>query len=194
MAGRDKITRTPRESAEETQLSLGVVNRYLSQLEAAGFVKDHEFVDYKKLLAYWLADFDRYFLPKLEKTRFSPTKGETLDNLKGRTKPFKQCFWSGAKAVDVLLGTEVPSQFIIYTQNPKGLIVDLRLKPDSKGPIGVRNKFWTFELEQEIEGIAPLPLVYADLILSKDPCDHKAAKKIEEKIQSLNLLTLGTME
>lgn len=166
--------------AEMAQLSLGAVNRYISQLEHAGFIKYGQLIGFAKLVDYWIADFDRYYHARLRIGTFSVASRNTLEVLQDKNEKLNHGFWSGAKAADLLLASEIPNQFVIYCESVGDLIKELRLRPDPNGALEVREKFWAFEWQERDRGIVPLLLVYTDLMLSSDPRDHNAAEKIKE--------------
>lgn len=130
--------KTQRELAHNTELSLGVVNKYISQLETCGFIKDQTLVNYKRLLEYWVADFDRYIIGRIRIGRFSITSKDQSEDLRTKIILLKNGYWGGVKAADTLLNSELPSQFIVYTDKPNEIIKELRLRPDPEGSIEIR--------------------------------------------------------
>lgn len=182
LSDKELIQSTQREIAKKNKLSLGVVNRYLLQLENHNYIKDNRFLNYPKLLNHWVADFDRYFLPKIRREKYSPIHKNILEKLRTEKVLLKNGYWGATKGAGILFISELPKEYLIYTDKISDLIIELKLRPDPQGPIELRERFWNFDWKEKKQNLVPLPLVYADLMLSSDSRDHNLAKKLEIQI------------
>ena len=176
----DILSGTQREISSQTKQSLGVVNRYLAQLEEAEFISGRSFTNYSKLLDYWVADVQRYV--KIGVQKYSPINASVLESLRYSKSIFTNGCWSGSKAVDVLHNSELASNFIIYSSHSTHVMAQLKLRPNPDGEVEIRRKFWAFNWQEEELGVAPLPLIYADLMMSQDPRDHKVLEQVKALI------------
>ncbi len=59
---------------------------------------------------------------------------------------------------------------------------------DPDGDIEILAKFWDFEDEWRGRGLAPLPLVYADLIATGDPRNIETARNLYEDLKKRILI------
>ncbi|RYZ90434.1 MAG: winged helix-turn-helix transcriptional regulator [Proteobacteria bacterium] len=170
--------------ASELDISLASVNKYLKELQAADYivkdVKKIRFTNLRKILDLWTSEYTKKILPKLKTNYFEAMDENQKRNLRTNPVKLEHGYWGASKAADRLLSTELPSKLLIYSDRPKELIKELKLRPSESGNIGVREKFWKHEWPGMADGIVDLPLIYADLKESTDPRDSKVAEEIRE--------------
>ncbi len=177
---------TQKQIANITGLSTAIVNRYIRQLERLSYlIKERSRIRLRKLdrlIDQWVFEFEKFIAPTLDSKRWRSQHPEILKDIRNTSYKLENGYWSGTKAADVLLHSELPSDFTIYSANLPKLIRELRLTPDPKGSISTRNQFWDFNWEQKENKVVPLPLIFSDLINSNDPRDSKVAEKIRRMI------------
>jgi hypothetical protein len=82
---------------------------------------------------------------------------------------------AGLKCVGYLRADTLPGDV-----EPR-LIVDHALRADPTGDVELAKRFWKFETEDTKKGLAPLPLIYADLLATGDPRCIETAGLIRER-------------
>ena len=80
-----------------------------------------------------------------------------------------------------------PQQFTIYLDmHAPGALNEIvgqfRLRKDKQGAIEIVQPFWELDKLEVTRGIVPLPLVYADLLVSGDPRNIEVASLLLEKM------------
>lgn len=88
---------------------------------------------------------------------------------------------SGEPAAAVITGTLRPGTAAFYGEKIETrLLLDQRLRADPNGNVEIIHKFWNFDAETP--GLAPLILIYADLLAIGDARCLEAAKVIYDRI------------
>ncbi len=184
MAMNHESHKTQRQIADRIDVSLGAVNKYLKELVESNYIVNDSnrlrLVDPGKMLELWTVEYLRRILPKVEKHLFDANSDKQYMDLRTTPVKLKNGYWSGAKAADLVIGSELPNRFLIYSDSPHEVAKELRLRPTENGKIEIRKKFWNFDWKEEKQGIVDLPLIYADLMDSADPRDLKIAREIRE--------------
>ncbi|HET9239586.1 MAG TPA: type IV toxin-antitoxin system AbiEi family antitoxin [Oligoflexus sp.] len=176
--------RTQKIMADEVGISVAAVNKYLKELEASNYIVNDRarirFVDPGKFLDLWAVEYIKKLRPGISKITFDHYDEKQYREFRAGSVMLKNGYWSAAKAADVVMKSELPERFIIYSDKPQEVVKDLRLRPSEAGKIEIRKKFWDFDWKEKTQGIVDLPLIYADLIDSGDPRDLKTAREIRE--------------
>ncbi len=176
--------RTQQIMANEVGISPAAVNKYLKELEEANYIVNDKqrirFVDPGKILELWTVEYTKRLLPRTEKKTFNPHDEMQFKELRVSPMMLKSGYWSAAKAADMIIKSELPERFIIYSDKPTDVMKELRLRPSESGQVEVRQKFWSFDWKEARQGIVNLPLIYADLVGSGDPRDMRIAKDVRE--------------
>ena len=74
-----------------------------------------------------------------------------------------------------------PAVITLYGDQPEPrLIVDHALRKADDGEVEICKRFWNFETKAD-KGLAPLPLIYADLLATGDPRCIETAGLIRER-------------
>jgi len=90
--------------------------------------------------------------------------------------------WGGEVAAQKLTHYLKPEIITIYTHVPvDGLVMNLKLRKDDKGPIELREQFWDFDFETENKHTVPPLLVYADLMAVGDTRTLETAEMVHEE-------------
>ena len=63
---------------------------------------------------------------------------------------------------------------------PPRLLLDFKLRPDRDGAVEFVKRFWAFEVDDE--EFVPLPLIYADLLITGDARCLETANLVYERI------------
>jgi len=167
--------------AQASGVALGSVTPVMRDLENRGLLREkpmRRLLDPQKLFEEWVTHYPITLRPKLEVRRFA-VEHERLDKadlseLDGS--------WSGEKAAERLTHYLRPALFLIYARQPaRRLIHALHLRAEPNGNVELLNRFWDFPPDAEFPDLAPLILVYADLMSSGSGRNMEAAQIIHEQ-------------
>lgn len=178
-------TRPYREIATLAGVAHGTVGHVIQDLEAMGFIVPatagggrggRQLVRIAALLEQWARVFARTLRPKLLVGRY---RGRPLDELGAVRWIDYGALPGGEFAADAVTAYLHPGTLTLYLQDDRpapALLRELRLQPDPRGNIELLKKFWTFDTPQVTRpDLAPLPLVYADLLAGGDArCEETA--------------------
>ncbi len=160
----------------------GTVGWVMAELPKLGFVGTiagrRRLLQCELLLRQWVEAYARTLRPKLALGRY-------------RTETHR--WWTGfdPQEYGLVLGAEPaaerltrylrPETITLYgaKTNPRFLL-DFRMRADAEGPVEVLKRFWNFEGEDA--AVAPLPLVYADLLAIGDARCQETANLLHERI------------
>lgn len=179
------LKESQRTLAKTTDLSLVAVNRWLSEMIRDGYLRRTkrglELVAPKDLFPVWADRFIKTRLPRIKRETFSSTLEESPP-AESWLSAANEGYWSGELAADTLTGDIRPSRHLLYCppQTRTALIKKLRLKNDPNGDIELRPLFWSFPWAHRNRGLAPPPLIAADLMASNSDRNYTAASKIME--------------
>lgn len=176
-----------RQIAELAGTAHGTVGHIIQDLEALGFIVpgpagpggargQRRLVKTGPLLEQWARIFVRTLRPRQFIGRY---RGRPLDELATVRWADHGALLGGECAADVVTAHLRPGTLTLYLQEEKpaaGLLRELRLQPDPRGNIELLKKFWTFDTRDAARpDLAPLPLVYADLLAIDDArCEETA--------------------
>lgn len=184
-------TATHREIANHATVALGAVGPVLKDLEQRGYLRKTKargviLENKRKLLEEWTARYPEVLRPKLEPRRYQIDPERLLHaDLTGQ-----DAYWGGEKAAELLTGYLHPEQFTLYTGGPaQALLNQLRARLAPEGNTEILQAFWTPELDQAGNHIAPAILVYADLVATGIARNVEAAKVLYDQIIEPTLAT-----
>ncbi|MGH2361273.1 MAG: type IV toxin-antitoxin system AbiEi family antitoxin [bacterium] len=176
------VDRPYREIAGHAGVAHGTVGWVMAEMPKIGYVAEvggkRRLIQPERLLQQWVDAYARTLRPKL---------------LLGRYRADRLDWWATLNPVTygLLLGGEAaaarltkilrPGTLTFY--GPKAeprLLLEQRLKPDPTGNVEFLQRFWTFE--NDPPEIAPMVLIYADLLATGDARCIEAAKQLEGTI------------
>lgn len=173
-----------REIARAANVALGTVGPAIKDLEARGFIRfarraERRLLDPHRLLEEWVTHYHTALRAKLNPRRFD---GDTDALQRGDLKDYG-AYWGGEVAADKLTGMLKPARFTIYAREPMArLVAAHRLRARPGGPIELLDVFWNLPPEPDHPGVVPPPLVYADLLATRDGRNVEAAKIICDRL------------
>ncbi len=170
------ISKTYRQMAKETRLSLGSVQGVMSDLVEHGFVvetsKGRILRRRTFLIDRWAREYSEGRKKKQLICRFRFLAYSVKEHWADVQLP-SQARWGGEPAAFLLDGYLSPQKWDVYVEESADcLIATGRMIPDPEGEIYVYRKFWTAE---EI----PIIVVYADLLSAGDDRCTEAAGRIK---------------
>lgn len=177
-----------RKLAADTGVALGNINYVIEGLKEAGFVlqlnnKRMKLQNKKNLLDRWITGYGETLKPANFIGAFKFWKKENIENWHLLPLHFGKTFWGGEGAADFLTNYLHPAQLTVYTTERNKLMREWILIPQDdleEGNLLMYNKFWKPDHIGH-ENLAPVPIVYADLILTGDPRCIEAAKMVYNK-------------
>jgi len=182
-----RLERPYRNIAQETGVAHGTVGWVMADLDARGFIaqlrgrhQPRRLVQADKLLTQWAEAYARKLRPKLVRARFRQSDPNRPLAIEPRTE---QTLLGGEPAAALLTQYLRPATYTLYAErvDPK-LVLEHRLIADPKGNVEFLEKFWKFATPQDPPPLAPLPLVYADLLAIGDARTIEVAHKLHEQI------------
>jgi hypothetical protein len=169
-----------REIARLAGVAHGTVGWVIPELQELGFIaqvgEQRRLMNVDRLLRQWAEGYIRTLRPKLVLGRYqAPTLG----------------WWNtiNAKTYEYMLGGEAaagrltkhlrPGTITIYGAKVEPrFLLDQKLSKDADGPVEILKRFWHFDEEEQL---APIPLIYADLIQTNDARCLEAAQILHER-------------
>ncbi len=179
------INATYRELAKKANVALGTIPKVIAGLNEEGYLlkkNDKEWLlkGYKDLLDRWQEEYTKRLKPTLYIKRYRANDKNFHENWKQLTLQ-QETVWGGEPAADILTTYLKPQYFTVYTKETQQEIMQgYRWVPDEQGDIFVYRKFWDHPPENGKE-VAPLPLIYADLMETGDSRCVETANQIYEK-------------
>lgn len=176
---KNNVNKAYRVIQENTGVALGTVKNVIDELVKRSFIlttdKGRILKNRKALLHLWVENYNQVMKPKLLMGRMSFRTKEQR-NKWGTMELPEGMFWSGEGAANIIDNYLEPGTFDIYTDVPTAYLMKMGLvKQDAYGEIKVYQKFWKWETENHL---APLILVYADLISSGNSRCLEAANRL----------------
>jgi hypothetical protein len=176
----EKLTAAPyRKIAQIAGVALGTVGWVIRDLKAKGYLvetkgetkrKHRRLVNRTKLLDKWVEEYNAKLRPTLIIGRFTAPQDYWWQNTDIRNY---DALWGGEVAAAKLTGHLKPGATTIYAkQMPVQLLRDLQMRHDPKVNVEILRQFWDDgfnpDNQNEHPGIAPLIIVYADLLATGD--------------------------
>lgn len=175
-------SKTYRELAELSRISLGSVNEIMANLVREFYLVEQEKVRLllrkNELMKRWVQGYGETLRPKLRQIRFqssSPNWWESFDVEEAKA------FWGGEVAADSMTNYLNSSNFTFYSKDfifTYKYLMQSGLKRNAEGNILLMEEFWNFNQEDII--VPPL-LVYADLIATAEARNLEAAQMIYDE-------------
>lgn len=181
------ITRPTRELAAMLGVANGTVGRVIDDLAHLGFVttmgrRDRRLHNLKGLLERWVMMYPVHLRPTLLRRRLTTDKPDWWKNEKFDPR---HVVLGGEPAADRLTRYLKPGIVTLYVRGaPRPLneiIARHRLRTDPAGEVEVLEIFWPAEIATELPGLAPTPLIYADLLATGDARRFEAAKLVYDE-------------
>lgn len=169
-----------REIARLTGVAHGTVGWVIPELQELGFVaqvgEQRRLMNVDRLLRQWAEGYIRALRPKLVVGRYQAPTLEWWNTINPR---IYQYTLGGEAAAGRLTRHLRPGTITVY--GPKvepRFLVDQKLSKDPDGQVEILKRFWHFDEEQEL---APIPLIYADLIQTNDARCLEAAQILHDR-------------
>ncbi|MCQ2252239.1 MAG: hypothetical protein MJZ61_02185 [Bacteroidales bacterium] len=175
------IQKPYRQICEDTGVSLGTIKNVMDDLSNDKYVittpKGRFLKNKKELLDVWQIHYNRNLKPKLKVKEMEFVNAETRKNWQLITLPDGVC-WGGEGGAFIIDRFLMPEQFNIYTEVPSiKLMMTKKLRFEDRGSISVYQKFWKSGHDDKV---APVILIYADLMGSGNSRCIEAAKRLVE--------------
>lgn len=176
------VDRPYREIATEAGVAHGTVGWVMADLQKLGFVADvdrkRRLLQRERLLQQWAEAYARTLRPKLVMQRYRTDLTGWWKKLNTRKYG---ALLGGEAAAERITGRLRAETVTLYAEkaDPR-LLLDFKLKQDTTGPVELVQRFWAFENGNE--PTVPLPLVYADLVMTGDARCLEAANLIHEQV------------
>lgn len=178
----DWVDRPYREIAAEAGVAHGTVGWVMADLQKLGFVagvdQKRRLLQRERLLQQWAEAYARTLRPKLVMQHYRTDVPGWWENLDTRKYGVQL---GGEAAAEQMTGNLRPQTITLYTTaaDPR-LLLDFKLQRDAAGPVELVERFWAFENEDD--PTVPLPLVYADLVMTGDARCLEAADQIYKRM------------
>lgn len=178
------VAQPTRDLAAMLAVANGTVGRVINDLAHLGFVttagkRDRRLHNLKELLERWVMMYPVHLRPTLLRRRLTTDqpdwwKKEKFDPL--------HVVLGGEPAADRLTQYLKPGTVTLYVRGePRPLneiVARHRLRTDPAGEVEILEAFWPAEIAGEKPGLAPTPLIYADLLATGDTRRIETAKLI----------------
>lgn len=178
---KNNVNKAYRVIQENTGVALGTVKNVIDELITRNFIlitdKGRILKNRKALLDLWVENYNQVLKPKLLMGRLAFRTNEQKAKWKSMDMP-EGMFWGGEGAANMINNYLEPGAFEIYTDVPTAYLMKTGfVKKDANGEIKVYQKFWKWDAEKHL---APLILVYADLMGSGNSRCFEAANRLME--------------
>jgi hypothetical protein len=177
------VTRPTRELAGTLGVANGTVGRVIDDLTHLGFLattgkRGRRLQNLKGLLERWVMMYPVHLRPTLLRRGLRSDEPDWWK--KERFDP-PHVVLGGEPAADRLTQYLKPGKVTLYAHEPRPLneiVARHRLRTDPAGEVEVLEAFWPAEIPSERPGLAPTPLIYADLLATGDARCIETAKLI----------------
>lgn len=170
-----------REIAQRAAVAHGTVGWVMAELPRLGFLAElrgkRRLMQRERLLQQWAEFYPRVLRPRLLLGRYRAENLAWWDTL----DPARYgAVLGGEPAGGRITRYLRPGAATFYAEriDPR-LLVDLRLRTDVNGNVEIYKRFWTFDGDHA--GLAPTPLVYADLMATGDGRCMETARMIYDE-------------
>jgi len=164
----DLADRPYREIARQAGVAHGTVGWVMAELPELGFVAEYRkrriLVNYETLLTQWAEGYARTLRPKLQIAQYQAPRIDWWKDLD--TTQFDYVL-GGEPAGARMTGHLRPARITLYGHKTnKKFMTRFALHPAVDGNVELLERFWNFT--EDPAGMAPAPLVYADLLAEGD--------------------------
>ena len=174
------INQPYRQISNNTGLSLGTITNVVEELLYEKFViktsKGRILKNKRALLDTWQVHYNQTLKPKLLLKTMEFVDSDSRKDWELIALPDGVC-WGGEGGAYLTNKYLIPEQFDIYTEGPSiNLMMTRKMRFEENGSIHVYQKFWRSQHER----VAPMILIYADLMGSGNSRCIEAAQKLIE--------------
>ena len=171
-----------RDLARHAGVAHGTVGWVMPELMALGYLTTvngkRRLLNTDALLRQWVEAYARTLRPRLMLGRY---QADTLDWTTDFDAKKYHLLLGGEPAAQALTGQLRPGTATFYGEKIEHrLLLDHRLRADPNGNVEFMKEFWTFNAERP--GLAPMILIYADLLAIGDDRCLEAARQLYERI------------
>jgi len=178
------VTEPLRTVANKSGVSLPSAKEAMDAFKADGFVQDAGkkgkfFVNREEFFLKWVEGYNRRLRPKLELGKYSAASLfiEDLPVLEDG-----MACWGGDQAASKLAYSILSEECIVYIYGkPAPVLAQNRLRRDPQGNVELLDAAWGHH-QESMPKVAPVFVVYADLIHTQDPRCREIAKQIFEQV------------
>jgi len=176
----DAANQPYREIGQLAGVAHGTVGWVMPELEGLGFIahvgEQRRLMNVDRLLRQWAEGYIRALRPKLVLGRYHAPTLEWWNTIK--TKQYDYVL-GGEAAAGRLTQHLRPGTITVYGEKVEPrFLVDHKLRKDVDGEVEILKRFWRFDEEEEL---APVPLIYADLIQKNDARCLEAAQILHDR-------------
>lgn len=152
----------------------------MPELQELGFIaqvgEQRRLMNVDRLLRQWAEGYIRALRPKLVLGRYEAATLEWWNTINPRMYEYMP---GGEAAAGRLTKHLRPGTIIVYgAKLEPRFLVDQKLRKDADGQVEILKRFWQFDAEEEL---APIPLIYADLIQTNDARCLEAAQILHDR-------------
>jgi len=174
LQNQEVLKKTRRELAQIYEMAVGNVHNVLEGLQEDGYLvargttrkRQYRLINKRRLLDAWIKEYGEQLKPELFIGSYRFLQQEGLGNWKKLPLHKDQTVWGSEPASSLLTNYLSPGELTMYTEETvPDILKTYRVVPEKDGLIKVYRKFWHYEGER-MQGIAPVLLVYADLLLT----------------------------
>lgn len=171
-----------RDIALHAGVAHGTVGWVMPELTTLGYLANikgrRRLLKTEALLRQWVEAYARTLRPRLLLGRYH---ADTLDWTANYDAKKYHLLLGGEPAAQVLTGQLRPGTATFYGEKVEPrLLLDQRLRSDPNGNVEILEKFWMFDAGTP--GLAPLILIYADLLAIGDARCLETAKQLYDRI------------
>lgn len=176
----ETTNRPYREIGRLAGVAHGTVGWVMPELQGLGFIahvgEQRRLMNVDRLLRQWTEGYIRMLRPKLVLGRYRAPTLEWWNTV----DPRKYQYMLGGEAAAGRLTQHLrPGTITVYGARVEPrFLVDHKLHKDDDGEVEILRRFWRFD---EGELLAPLPLIYADLIQKNDARCLEAAQLLHDR-------------
>ena len=173
-----------RDIATKAGVSLGSAAKAMEGLRRLGHLspgdtKSRRLLAVDTLRTEWARNYPIALRNKLKPQRYAPQNGGWWKDAKLQSE---EAAWGGEVAAALKTSYLQPELATIYCWKDRGrLLMQHRLRPDPNGTVEILDAFWT-PPSSSAEPIAPLLLIYADLMTSLDGRNREVANLLRKDI------------
>lgn len=173
-----------RDIATKAGVSLGSAAKAMEGLRRLGHLnpgdgKSRRLLAADILRTEWVRNYPITLRKKLRPQRYTPQARTWWKN--SELQP-EEAVWGGEVGAALKTSYLQPELATVYCWKDRGkLLMKHRLRPDPNGTVEILDAFWA-PLTSSTEPIAPLLLIYADLMTSLDSRNREVARMLENDI------------
>lgn len=161
----------------------GTVGWVMPELQELGFIahagEQRQLMNVDRLLRQWAEGYIRALRPKLVLGRYQAPTLEWWNTVDPRAYEY---LLGGEAAAGRLTQHLRPGTITVYgAKVAPRFLVDHKLSKDAGGQVEILKRFWHFDEAQPLAPLAPLPLIYADLIQTNDARCLEAAQILHDR-------------